>query len=261
MRKGGIIHYEGRTDSQVKIRGHRVDLTEIEKNLIEIPEVEKGIVLCYHAGQMDQAILAFAVIKSTSLVHELQIEKILRNKLPEYMTPQVIIVDQLPLLVNGKIDRQMLLKMYENTNNNGKKFSLPLFAERRLNVFYFSDVSEVFIDYDYSEVPPNESYKAKVLFETIGEIVGRSTRETISLKSNFYALGGNSLNSIYTVAKLRDKGYFIEITSFISAKNLQEVIAYMTEIDVSSPVEIAPNARGNFVALPLAMEHKAETIQ
>lgn len=116
----GVLHYEGRTDSQVKIRGHRVDLTEIEKNLIEIDDVEKGIVLCYHAGQMDQAILAFASIKSSSSLHELQIEKILRDKLPEYMTPQVIILHHIPLLVNGKIDRQTLLKMYENTNNNGK---------------------------------------------------------------------------------------------------------------------------------------------
>lgn len=119
VQKGGIIHYEGRTDSQIKIRGHRVDLSEIEKNLLEINDVKKGVVLCYHAGQMDQAILAFASVDAASQLHELQIEKILRNKLPEYMTPQVIIIDQVPLLVNQKIDRQKLLKMYENTNNNG----------------------------------------------------------------------------------------------------------------------------------------------
>lgn len=119
VQKGGIIQYEGRTDSQVKIRGHRVDLSEIEKNLLEIKDVQKGVVLCYHAGQMDQAILAFASVDAASQLHELQVEKILRNKLPEYMTPQVIIVDQVPLLVNQKIDRQKLLKMYENTNNNG----------------------------------------------------------------------------------------------------------------------------------------------
>lgn len=119
VQKGGTIHYEGRTDSQVKIRGHRVDLSEIEKYLFEIAGVKKGVVLCYHAGQMDQAILAFASVETASQLHELQIEKILRNKLPEYMTPQVIMIDQVPLLINGKIDRQSLLKMYENTNNNG----------------------------------------------------------------------------------------------------------------------------------------------
>lgn len=122
VQKGGVIHYEGRTDSQIKIRGHRVDLSEIEKNLSEIDGVKKGIVICYHAGQMDQTILAFASVDRSSLLHELQIEKILRKKLPDYMTPQVIIIDQVPLLVNGKIDRQTLLKLYENTNNNSKTF-------------------------------------------------------------------------------------------------------------------------------------------
>lgn len=128
VQKGGVIHYEGRTDSQVKIRGHRVDLSEIEKNLVEISGVKKGIVLCYHVGQMDQAILAFASVDPAAHLHELQIEKILRNKLPEYMTPQVIIIDQVPLLVNGKIDRQTLLKMYENTNNNSKSNSVEFFV-------------------------------------------------------------------------------------------------------------------------------------
>lgn len=103
---------------------------------------------------------------------------------------------------------------------------------------------------------------AKVLFETIGEVIGRSTRTTISLESNFYALGGNSLNSIYTVAKLRDKGYFIEITNFITAKNLKETLAYMTNIELSVNTEITSTTnKDTFCAVPLAMEHKNETIQ
>lgn len=135
VQKGGVIHYEGRTDSQVKIRGHRVDLSEIEKHVNEIDGVKKGIILCYHAGQMDQAVLAFVSVDNTSLLHELQIEKILRNKIPEYMTPQVILIDHIPLLVNGKVDRQTLLKLYENTNNNSKfiRFGLCHFATCKIN--------------------------------------------------------------------------------------------------------------------------------
>lgn len=116
----GIIQYDGRSDSQIKIRGHRVDLSEIEKHFLEIDGVDKGIVLCYHAGKMDQTVLAFAAVKSTSTLHEMQIENLLRQKLPEYMTPQVIVIENVPLLVNGKIDRQTLLKMYENANNNSE---------------------------------------------------------------------------------------------------------------------------------------------
>lgn len=120
IRKGSVIYYEGRTDSQIKIRGHRVDLSEIEKHLLDIKGVEKGIVLCYHAGKMDQAILAFADTDYESNLNELQIESFLKKKLPDYMRPQVIVVDKIPLLINGKIDRQSLMKMYEESNNNSK---------------------------------------------------------------------------------------------------------------------------------------------
>lgn len=119
--KGGMIQYEGRTDSQIKIRGHRVDLSETEKNLLAIDDIDKGIVLCYHAGEFDQALLAFVtVVDGSKLQYGMQIENILKSKLADYMVPQVIIVERIPLLVNGKIDRQGLLKLYENANNNGK---------------------------------------------------------------------------------------------------------------------------------------------
>lgn len=103
---------------------------------------------------------------------------------------------------------------------------------------------------------------SRILFETIGEVIGRSARATISLTSNFYALGGNSLNSIYTVAKLRDRGYSIEITNFISAKNLREILDYMTAIEDNRIQVITPNEqKSNFTSSPLQMEHKNDVIQ
>lgn len=103
---------------------------------------------------------------------------------------------------------------------------------------------------------------AKVLFETIGEVIGRSARATISLESNFYALGGNSLNSIYTVAKLRDRGYYIEITNFISAKNLREILDYLTEMEGNRSQNLTISGLiGNFIRAPLEMNQKEQIIQ
>lgn len=102
--------------------------------------------------------------------------------------------------------------------------------------------------------------KARVFFETIGQVIGRSTRTTISLQSNFYELGGNSLNSIYTVAKLRDCGYSIEITNFISAKSLREALEYTTEIDTNLDRNLVP-VEADFVAYPLSEEFREETIR
>ncbi|CAH1976278.1 unnamed protein product [Acanthoscelides obtectus] len=113
----GILIYEGRTDSQVKVRGHRVDLSEVEKAVAAIEGIEKAVVLCYNPGEMNQSLLAF--VTTNTLMSEHQIEAILKEKLTSYMVPQVILLESIPLLVNGKTDRQALLKLYENTNNNG----------------------------------------------------------------------------------------------------------------------------------------------
>lgn len=112
----GVIVYEGRTDSQIKIRGHRVDLSEIEKALLGLQDLEKAVVLCYKPGELNQTLLAFVTVRKA--ISESEIESALLAKLPAYMVPQVVLVEDLPLLINGKIDRQTLLKNYENNNNN-----------------------------------------------------------------------------------------------------------------------------------------------
>lgn len=128
MRKDGSIQYEGRTDSQIKVRGHRVDLSEVEKQLCGLTAlVDKGVVLCYRPGEIDQALVAFVVTLATKTSRSqdrdmpigMDIEAALRDRLADYMLPQVLVLDTMPLLVNGKVDRQALLKTYENSNNNG----------------------------------------------------------------------------------------------------------------------------------------------
>lgn len=76
--------------------------------------------MCYHAEKFNQALLAFVTTKH--YLNEHQIEEMLKKKLTSYMVPQVILIESVPLLVNGKVDRQALLKSYENTNCNGKCF-------------------------------------------------------------------------------------------------------------------------------------------
>lgn len=203
----GTLLYEGRTDSQVKIRGHRVDLSEVEKAVASVEGVEKAVVLCYKPGEINQALLGFVTTKN--LLSEHQIEVALRDKLTSYMIPQVILVENVPLLVNGKIDRQALLKMYENTNNN--------------------DDSALEIEISYEGVPPYQQKAAKDLFETVAAILGRSARSCISINANFYEIGGNSLNSIFTISRLTEKGYQINIGDFISAIDFGEVLQRMTE--------------------------------
>ncbi|CAH1280253.1 unnamed protein product [Diabrotica balteata] len=202
----GILYYEGRTDSQVKIRGHRVDTAEVEKAVNSLEGIEKGVVLCYKPGEMNQALLAFITTESPMSEH--QIELMLKEKLASYMVPQVILVEKIPLLVNGKIDRQYLLKSYENTNNN--------------------DDLEPAIDISYEGVPIHQIEAAKVLFETVACVLNRAVRSQISINSNFFEIGGNSLNSIYTISKMSEQGFNIRIGDFLSAMDFGEILLRMT---------------------------------
>lgn len=225
-----------------------MDLSEVEKNVSELAMVEKAIVLCYNAGQIDQALLAFVKLRDDSpLYNELQLEGKLSDKLADYMIPQIVLIDQVPLLVNGKVDRQALLKQYETANNN-------------------EGDSSIVLDFDYSQVPDELRPVAEDLFETVGGVIGRSTRATLTPQSNFYELGGNSLNSIYTVTLLREKGYSISISEFITAKNLGEILHRMTkdrEINMEEDTEgwISACPHLDMVAIPLQYSHKQDVIQ
>lgn len=51
------LYYEGRADSQIKVRGHRIDLTEINAAVLQLEQVIKGVVLCFKPGQPEQVLL------------------------------------------------------------------------------------------------------------------------------------------------------------------------------------------------------------
>ncbi|XP_013185041.1 beta-alanyl-bioamine nonribosomal peptide synthetase ebony [Amyelois transitella] len=235
LRKG-VILYAGRTDSQVKIRGHRVDLLEVDRAVAAVPGVDKCVVLCYGLERGNPEILAFVTIAPEARISAHHIEASLKNSLTSYMIPQVIEIETIPLLVNGKVDRQALLKMYENTNNN--------------------DDSAITLDIDYSGVDEQDMEAARVLFSTVGEVLGRSARGALSVRAGFYELGGNSLNSIYTITRLRERGYYIEISDFLGAANLGEVLSNLS----TDPNSRQDSQEPKFTAELMRDEHKQQVI-
>ncbi|CAH2984901.1 unnamed protein product [Chilo suppressalis] len=232
----GVVLYAGRTDAQVKIRGHRVDLLEVDRAVSAVEGIDKCVVLCYGLDVGNPEILAFVTTLPEARLSAQQIEAKLKTSLTHYMIPQVIVIESVPLLVNGKVDRQALLKMYENTNNN--------------------DDSSIPLEIDYTGVEPEALEAARVLFETVGEVLGRSARGALSVRAGFYELGGNSLNSIYTITRLRDKGYYIEISDFIGAANLGEILSHITtNSDCGDKVDEA-----KFTAEPMRDDDKQQVI-
>lgn len=77
-----------------------------------------------------------------------------------------------------------------------------------------NDDKKSVIKIDYKDVDTNKLKAAKCLFETINLVLGDTIQQPLSVKLNFYEIGGNSLNCIQTITKLRERGYFIGNRSY-----------------------------------------------
>jgi aryl carrier-like protein len=105
----GEIEFLGRKDQQVKIRGYRIELGEIEAALCCHPSVNESVVVVHETAQSEKRLVGYVVCDQTAMPSATEIRSYLKEHLPDYMTPKVIVqLDALPLTPNGKIDRRML---------------------------------------------------------------------------------------------------------------------------------------------------------
>lgn len=105
----GSIDFLGREDRQVKIRGIRVELAEIERALRQCPGVAEGAVVLTQVGSVPQ-LNAFVSPSEDGLSHYLE------NLLPSYMMPsRIVVLEQLPRKTNGKVDYEALAAMVDAT--------------------------------------------------------------------------------------------------------------------------------------------------
>ena len=103
-RHDGTLELLGRSDSQVKLRGHRVELSEIEAALARLPNVDRAVAVVREVGAADKRLVAYVTSRSAP-VDSAWVRNELRRHLPEYMLPQhVVAIDALPLLPSGKLD-------------------------------------------------------------------------------------------------------------------------------------------------------------
>ena len=165
----GNLEYLGRADDQVKVRGYRIELSEIEAVLLQCPGVLAAAVSVHAASQR---LAAYIVPRSTGKPVQARIRDILTERLPAYMVPATL--DELPVLpltVAGKVDRRQLPEPHT-----------PLRADRRLIV------------------GPRTPAEQRV-FEVWESILGE---EEISVQDDFFReLGGHSLLATQAVSKLR----------------------------------------------------------
>jgi non-ribosomal peptide synthetase-like protein len=104
----GAIAFAGRIDTQVKIRGYRVELGEIEAAIGDDPAVAAAV-CALHAADGIETLIAYVVARPGATIDTVRIAAALKTRLPSYMRPALYeVLDRLPLLVSGKVDRKAL---------------------------------------------------------------------------------------------------------------------------------------------------------
>jgi amino acid adenylation domain-containing protein len=164
----GNLEFFGRQDNQIKIRGFRVELGEIEIALLQHGGVHNCAVLMKTLGSGKQLV---AYISGEAKADELK--NYLKAKLPDYMVPAIyVMLPELPLSTNGKVDRRALPEVEDG--------ALPEIEEGAAEA-----------------ITPVEELVADLWKEVLG--VAR-----VSMRSNFYDLGGHSLLALRVVSRIND---------------------------------------------------------
>src|SRR5262249_29150832 len=105
----GALEYLGRTDGQVKLRGCRIELGEVEAALRQHPAVREAVAVPREHAPGDRRLVAYVVPDTGDGVSAEALRGHLKAKLPEYMVPSAFVfLEALPLSPNGKVDRKAL---------------------------------------------------------------------------------------------------------------------------------------------------------
>src|SRR5581483_2620163 len=116
-RTGDLAHYTaqgqivflGRYDNQIKLRGYRIELEEIEAVLRRCPQVQDAVVMLREDVSTEPRITGYVVPKQKSMLTSKQLSEFAQGHLPEYMAPsEYVFLEALPFTTNGKVDRQRL---------------------------------------------------------------------------------------------------------------------------------------------------------
>jgi acyl-coenzyme A synthetase/AMP-(fatty) acid ligase/acyl carrier protein len=185
------IEYIGRKDNQIKIRGIRIELEDIESNLLMYPDLEEAVVLSVPDQSEEDMLVAYIVGKGIEVT---QVKDYLKEKLPSYMVPAFfILLDSLPKTENGKLDKKKLINMeFRQYNSALEEIHLP---QRDIE----NRIAEI-----WKEV-------LKI--------------DQISINSNFFDLGGHSLLVFEVINKINESfGTTLDIADLFEHTTISKLV-------------------------------------
>jgi amino acid adenylation domain-containing protein len=190
----GRLEFCGRQDFQVKIRGHRVELGEIESWLRSCPGVVDAAVVQHAAASGEKSLVAYVIKDKGSLkIDSESLTAGAHQYLPDYMAPaHYVFLDRLPLTTTSKVDRQEL-----------RRRSTP---------------STVSVE-DYQTPNPGVEERIASVWQTV---IGS---HRIGRHDNYFALGGDSIMSIRIATRLVQQGLAVTVRDLFEAQTVAALAA------------------------------------
>jgi amino acid adenylation domain-containing protein/non-ribosomal peptide synthase protein (TIGR01720 family) len=200
----GDIEYLGRIDDQVKIRGFRIELEEIEAVLSQHPAMQETVVIVREDVPGNKRLVAYVVVNQTPTLAIAQLQQFLKQKLPEYMVPTIIVfLDALPLTPNGKLDRRALPVPDPARSESAGSYVAP------------------------------QTRAEEILAEIWAEVLGV---KQVGIHDNFFELGGDSILSIQIIARANQAGLMLTPKQLFTYQTIAE-LATVTETSSLSQIK------------------------
>ena len=212
----------GRIDHQVKVRGHRIEIGEIEHVLTSIKGIKSAIVLA-----KEDILVAFIVVdyKITSEINEIRFwRNELASQLPSFMVPHVFhVLDKMPRTLNDKVDRKTLSEFKANTQSE-QEFTAPRTAEEKLVASIWKESLNI---------------------------------ENIDIFSNFFEMGGHSIMALNVMVKIeKQTGKRIPLSALFQHSTVEKFAKLLhIENEISSDFLVPIKPNGN--KTPFFMVHGA----
>ncbi len=191
----GNILFFGRKDFQVKIRGHRIELGEVESALAALDGISDAVVVA-HEEEGGKYLCAYITLSGHAVRDERAVRDALREQLPGHMIPEAfVILDELPLTPNGKVDRK----------------ALPLPGATRSTDF----------------APPTTPFEESL----VGIWQAVLGRERVGIDDGFFELGGHSLRAIQMVSRIRsDLNVEANLADVLSLDTIRALAAHLEQV-------------------------------
>ncbi len=193
----GNIEFLGRIDNQVKLRGFRIELGEIEECLKHCKDVKACAVLLTEDEHSGNFITAYIVLHQNVTISVKELRVFLRQHLPDFMVPaRLIILDELPVTSNGKLDRKALSAL-EAPPISDKTFVAPSSAIEQQLANIWKDILNL---------------------------------KKIGISDNFFEAGGHSLTAITLLSRIQDRfpENKISLIQFYQAPTIAGMIPHLS---------------------------------